>query len=148
MRLNVYSLARRYSGPPRSLRAYPSPLDFINELSAIRSGCVVTAVHAEGDRIIAAVKAAIRQAQPARLASVADAAVELGISQCSVRRHVADGSLPSRRVGARVLVDLSQPASDGDLFMQQESPPSAVRRGVDPDTTRATPQRRRGGPQS
>jgi hypothetical protein len=114
---------------------------------AIR-GFIESAVHAEGDRIIAAVKAAIRQAQPARLASVADAAVELGISQCSVRRHVADGSLPSRRVGARVLVDLSQPASDGDLFMQQESPPSAVRRGVDPDTTRATPQRRRGGPQS
>jgi hypothetical protein len=73
---------------------------------AIR-GFIETAVHAEGDRIIAAVTTAIRQAQPARLLSVADAAAELGISQCSVRRHVADGSLPSRKVGARVLVDMS-----------------------------------------
>lgn len=63
-------------------------------------------------RIIAAVTEAIRHAQPARLVSVADAATELGILQCSVRRHVADGILPARRVGSRVLVDLSQAASD------------------------------------
>jgi excisionase family DNA binding protein len=114
---------------------------------AIRAA-VAEAIAASEARIIAAVTAAIRQAQPARLLSVADAAAELGISQCSVRRHVADGTLPSRRVGARVLVDLSRPASDGDLFMQSDSPPGAARRGVDPDTGRATPQRRRGEPQS
>jgi len=76
---------------------------------------VEAAVRAEGDRIIAAVTAAIRQAQPARLLSVRGAAAELGISECSVRRHVGDGSLPSRRVGARVLVDLTpRLAGDGE----------------------------------
>ncbi len=78
---------------------------------AIRAA-VTEAIAASEARIIAAMREAIRQAQPARLLSVADAAAELGISQCSVRRHVADCTLPSRRVGARVLVDMSQPASE------------------------------------
>ena len=51
--------------------------------------------------------AEMRRTQPARLVSVADAAREMGISECSVRRHIADGSLPCRRVGARVLVDMT-----------------------------------------
>jgi excisionase family DNA binding protein len=75
---------------------------------------IADAVRAEADRIVAAVVAEIRRAQPARLLSVRDAAAELGISECSVRRHLADGTLPSRRVGARVLVDLSRPAGASD----------------------------------
>jgi hypothetical protein len=114
---------------------------------AIR-GFIEIAIHAEGNRIIDAVTAAIRQAQPARLLSVADAAAELGISQCSVRRHVTDGTLPSRRVGARVLVDLSQPASEGVSTMQSDSLSGAARRGLNADTAGSTPPRRRGGPQS
>jgi excisionase family DNA binding protein len=102
----------------------------------------------EADRIIAAVTAAIRQAQPARLVPVADAAVELGVSQCTVRRGIADGSIPHRRVRGRVLVDLSPPASEGDLFMQSDSLSGAARRGPHADAAGSTPPRRRGGPQS
>ncbi|MBN2574927.1 MAG: helix-turn-helix domain-containing protein [Deltaproteobacteria bacterium] len=79
---------------------------------------VADAVRAEGDRIVAAVVAALRAARPARLVSVADAAAELGISACSVRRHVADGSLPSRRIGGRVLVDMTVVrASDDEIAL-------------------------------
>jgi len=61
--------------------------------------------------------AALRAAQPARLVSVRDAAAEMGISPCSVRRHIADRTLPSRRIGARVLVDMTaaRPASDDEI---------------------------------
>jgi excisionase family DNA binding protein len=45
--------------------------------------------------------------QRPRLVTVAEAAVELRISACTVRRRIADSSLQSRRVGGRVLVNLS-----------------------------------------
>ena len=78
---------------------------------------VAEAVAASEARIIAAVVAEIRAARPVRLVSVAQAAAELGISACSIRRRIADGSLPSRRLGGRVLVDLSaiQPHSDDEI---------------------------------
>ncbi|HEX3695869.1 MAG TPA: excisionase family DNA-binding protein [Polyangia bacterium] len=41
------------------------------------------------------------------LVSVEEAARRLSISKQTVRRRVVDGSLPSKRVGRRVLVDLS-----------------------------------------
>ncbi len=76
----------------------------------------VAAVLAE-IRELRAELAELRRSQPPRLVSVAVASAQLGISPCSVRRHVADGTLPSRRIGGRVLVDLSaaQPAADAEI---------------------------------
>jgi hypothetical protein len=58
--------------------------------------------------------AELRTSKPPHLVSVADAAAALGISACTVRRRITDGSLVSRRLGGRVLVDLTaaQPRTD------------------------------------
>lgn len=59
----------------------------------------------------------LRHAQPAQMLSVAQAAERLGISTCTVRRRVADGTLPSKHVGRRVLVpaDTIQPVDDAEV---------------------------------
>lgn len=129
--------------------------------TAIRAA-FADAVRAEGDRIVRAIVTELRASRPPRLLSVADAAAELGISACSVRRHVADGSLPSRRVGARVLIDMTAatPAGDDEIArrareareggqtMPSDALPGAHRRGVDVGAAGVTPLRRRGGGQS
>lgn len=61
--------------------------------------------------------AELRRSQPARLLSVDEAAAELHVSACTVRRRILDSTLPSRRIGSRVLVDMNamQPASDAKI---------------------------------
>jgi excisionase family DNA binding protein len=51
--------------------------------------------------------AALRRALPPQLISIPAAARALGVSVATVRRHARNGSLPSVRVGARLLVDLA-----------------------------------------
>lgn len=51
--------------------------------------------------------AQLRRSQPPALASLAEAADRLGLSLSTIRRRVRDGSIPTRRVGRRVLVDLN-----------------------------------------
>lgn len=50
---------------------------------------------------------AVRRALPAQLVPVAEAARVLGVSVATVRRRVKEGSLPSRRIGRALRVDLS-----------------------------------------
>lgn len=49
----------------------------------------------------------LRRALPAQLVSAAEAARILRVNVVTVRRRVRDGSLPARRVGKRLLVDLA-----------------------------------------
>ncbi len=49
---------------------------------------------------------ALRQALPPRLGTLREAADLLGVSYATVRRRVRDGSLPVRRVGRALRVDL------------------------------------------
>jgi DNA-directed RNA polymerase specialized sigma24 family protein len=51
--------------------------------------------------------AALVASQAPRLVSPAEAAKALGISIATCRRRIADQTLPSRHIGRRVLVDLS-----------------------------------------
>ena len=39
--------------------------------------------------------------------SVKEAAKVLGIHENTLRRHIADGSIPSRKLGARILIPVS-----------------------------------------
>ncbi len=50
---------------------------------------------------------ALRQALPPRLGTLREAADLLGVSYATVRRRVQDGSLPVRRVGKAIRVDLA-----------------------------------------
>lgn len=74
-------------------------------LSAIVAGHVAP-LRAEIERLRADV-AALRRSQPAALATPAEAARALGVSLSTVRRRVRDGSLPVRRVGRSVRIDLA-----------------------------------------
>jgi excisionase family DNA binding protein len=67
----------------------------------------LAAVHVELRQLHAAVQA-VRRALPPPLVSELEAAKLIGVSLSTVRRRVKDGSLPVRRVGRRVLVDLGQ----------------------------------------
>lgn len=51
---------------------------------------------------------ALRRALPPQLVSMPEAAKRLGVSLATVRRRVRDRSLPSRRIGRSVRVDLSE----------------------------------------
>ncbi len=55
---------------------------------------------------LVALTKAVQALTPPKLVSVAQAALALGSSQKTVRRMVADGRLPSVRVGRSVRVDL------------------------------------------
>lgn len=50
---------------------------------------------------------ALRRALPPALVSVPEAARLLGLSVSSVRRRVKEGTLPSKRIGSAVRVDLA-----------------------------------------
>jgi excisionase family DNA binding protein len=56
---------------------------------------------------LAAEVAALRRAQAPRLATVEEVAEQLGLSVSTVRRHVKDGSIPSRRIGRSIRVDVT-----------------------------------------
>jgi excisionase family DNA binding protein len=55
---------------------------------------------------IEALTAAVARLTPPTLVSVAQAAVQLGVSEVTVRRRVRDGKLPHKRVGRSIRVDL------------------------------------------
>jgi excisionase family DNA binding protein len=55
---------------------------------------------------IEALTATVERLTPPTLVSVAQAARQLGVSQKTVRRRIADGKLPSVKVGRAVRVDL------------------------------------------
>lgn len=61
----------------------------------------------EANRKLADTVEALRRALPTDLATPAEAARELGVSTKTVRRRLKDGSLPSRRVGKSVRVDMT-----------------------------------------
>lgn len=50
---------------------------------------------------------ALRRSLPAQLVTIAEAATLLGLSVYTVRRRLRDGSLPAKRLGRSVRVDLS-----------------------------------------
>jgi excisionase family DNA binding protein len=66
----------------------------------------VSPVLAELRRVTAELEA-LRRALPPQLVSMPEAAKRLGVSLATVRRRVRDLSLPSRRIGRTVRVDLS-----------------------------------------
>lgn len=66
----------------------------------------VSPLVAEVQRMTAELEA-LRRALPSRLVTLAEAAEQLGVSLATVRRRVRDGSLPSKRIGRAVRVDLS-----------------------------------------
>jgi excisionase family DNA binding protein len=55
---------------------------------------------------IEALTAAVERLTPPKLVSVSQAACQLGVSQKTVRRRIADGKLPCVKVGRAVRVDL------------------------------------------
>lgn len=63
-------------------------------------------LRAEIRRLVSEVEA-VRRALPPRLMTVAEAAAALGVSVGTIRRRVKDGSLPFRRMGRSLRVDLS-----------------------------------------
>jgi excisionase family DNA binding protein len=63
-------------------------------------------IEAKLDRLLAEL-AALRASQSPRLVSPSEAAKALGVSIATCRRRIADGTLPARHVGRRVVVDLS-----------------------------------------
>lgn len=71
----------------------------------------------ESHRALVAEVARLRRSLPPQLVSVSDAARALGVDPRTVRRRVQDGSIPARRVGRRLLVDLEatlhEPPQDG-----------------------------------
>lgn len=78
----------------------------IEETIAASLAAHVTPVLAELREVRAELEA-LRRALPPQLVSMADAAKHLGLSLATVRRRVRDGTLPSRRIGRNVRVDLS-----------------------------------------
>jgi excisionase family DNA binding protein len=50
---------------------------------------------------------ALRRAIPPALVAVPEAAKAIGVSEATVRRRIKDGSIPVRRVGRAVRVDLA-----------------------------------------
>jgi excisionase family DNA binding protein len=58
-------------------------------------------------RATSAALESLRQSLPAQLVTVPEAAQRLGLSAATVRRRVKDGTLPARRVGKSIRVDLS-----------------------------------------
>lgn len=63
-------------------------------------------MRADVGRLTAQVEA-MRRAIPPVLVSMAEAARRLGLSVSTIRRRVRDGSLPSRRIGNALRVDLT-----------------------------------------
>jgi excisionase family DNA binding protein len=66
---------------------------------------------------------ALRAASPPTLVTVGEACRRTGLSPATVRRRVADGTLPSRRIGRSVRVDLAalrpmDPATVAALAME------------------------------
>ena len=61
----------------------------------------------EANRRLTAQVENLRRALPTPLVSIAEASRGLGISKATVRRRIKDGSIPSRRVGRSVRVDLA-----------------------------------------
>lgn len=81
----------------------------IDETIAAAVEAQVSPVLAELRRLTAEVEA-LRRALPARLVKMREAAEQLGVSLATVRRRVKDGSLPSKKLGRSVRVDLSAAA--------------------------------------
>lgn len=61
----------------------------------------------EANRKLAAEIEQLRRALPAQLVTVQEAARILGLHEDTIRNRIADGTLPCRRFGKRVRVDLS-----------------------------------------
>ena len=57
--------------------------------------------------VLAAKVEALRRALPPALVPVPEAAQAIGVSEATVRRRIKDGSIPVRRVGRSVRVDLA-----------------------------------------
>jgi excisionase family DNA binding protein len=60
---------------------------------------------------------ALRRGMPPALATMEQAAEALGVSLSTIRRRVRDGSLPCKRLGRAVRVDLAavRPADAGEI---------------------------------
>jgi excisionase family DNA binding protein len=69
-------------------------------------GAAVAPVVAELRELRATVEA-LRAASPPTLVTVGEACRLTGLSPATVRRRVADGTMPSRRIGRSVRVDLA-----------------------------------------
>lgn len=65
----------------------------------------LTPIRAEVGRLAAGIEA-MRRALPPLLVSATEAARTLGLSLSTVRRRLREGTLPSKRIGSRLLVDL------------------------------------------
>lgn len=78
----------------------------IEETIASAVASSVTPLLAELRRMSAELEA-LRHMLPSQLVTLAEAAERLGISLATARRRVKDGSLPCRRLGRSVRVDLS-----------------------------------------
>ena len=64
--------------------------------------------------VVRAAVEALRASQTPKLVSPAEAATALGLSIATVRRRIADQTLPSRHIGRRVLVDLATMATTSE----------------------------------
>ncbi len=83
-------------------------------------------VRADVGRLVAEVEA-MRRSIPPVLVSMTEAAKRLGVSVSTIRRRVRDGSLPTRRIGFAVRVDLTalHPPSEAEVVRLVD----ATRRG-------------------
>ena len=81
-------------------------------LADVVRAAVAPLVHQVAE-LTAAVEA-LRASQTPKLVSPAEAATALGLSIATVRRRIADQTLPSRHIGRRVLVDLATMATTSE----------------------------------
>jgi excisionase family DNA binding protein len=101
VRVGAASAASRRAPARASSRRTRTDADVAGALAAARPVTLEVL-----NQRIEALTAAVERLTPPQLVSVAQAALQLGVSEVTVRRRIAEGKIPSKRVGRSVRVDL------------------------------------------
>ena len=59
------------------------------------------------ETVVERVLTELRRERERRFLPVREAAIELGMSEAAVRKHVARRQLPASRIGSRIVIDMS-----------------------------------------
>lgn len=96
---------------------------------------------------VAALVTRSRPAPPDRPMNIEETAAYLGVHERTVRRRIADGTLPHRRLGRRVLIDRGDLISPGRTGQERAEADNPLASGRPPIDAAHVPQGMgRGGP--